>query len=243
MRRGNDGTDSHREPGGAHRLNGPDGDPRRLLLRPDVFVDLLVRHGDLEPFSQQFDVDGPALNSMIFVNPRALEEAEALDRERQTKGTRGPLHGIPIVLKDNYDTRDMPTTAGSLALAGSIPPDDAYQVRKLREAGAVFVGKTNMHELARGITTISSLSGQTRNPYDPERNPGGSSGGRRSARGNFPSCSNSSMLHSTADMTLTSSCRGRRQAVPRARSPPRPAAPVCAAGSGGLSSSADPPTV
>jgi Asp-tRNA(Asn)/Glu-tRNA(Gln) amidotransferase A subunit family amidase len=128
-----------------------------------------------------FDRKGPALNSMIYVNPRALEEAEELDRERASRGARGPLHGIPILLKDNYDTRDMPTTASSLALAGHVPRDDAFQVRKLREAGAVFLGKTNMHELARGITTISSLGGQTRNPYDPARNPGGSSGGTAAA--------------------------------------------------------------
>jgi Asp-tRNA(Asn)/Glu-tRNA(Gln) amidotransferase A subunit family amidase len=128
-----------------------------------------------------FDRRGPVLNSLIYVNPHALVEAEALDRERSSKGARGPLHGIPILLKDNYDTRDMPTTASSLALAGHVPRDDGFQVRRLRAAGAVFLGKTNMHELARGITTISSLGGQTRNPYDPARNPGGSSGGTAAA--------------------------------------------------------------
>jgi Asp-tRNA(Asn)/Glu-tRNA(Gln) amidotransferase A subunit family amidase len=91
------------------------------------------------------------------------------------------MHGIPIVLKDNYDTYDMPTTGGSVALTGFVPPDDGYQVRKLREAGAVIIGKTNLHELARGIETISSLGGQTLNPYDPRRNPGGSSGGTAAA--------------------------------------------------------------
>jgi Asp-tRNA(Asn)/Glu-tRNA(Gln) amidotransferase A subunit family amidase len=126
---------------------------------------------------EAFDRDGPRLRAMISINPRALEEAAALDRERTEKGSRGPLHGIPIVLKDNYDTRDMPTTASSVAMAGFVPPDDGYQVRKLREAGAVFIGKTNLHEFARGIETISSLGGQTLNPYDPRRNPGGSSGG------------------------------------------------------------------
>jgi len=94
---------------------------------------------------------------------------------------RGPLHGIPIVLKDNFDTADMPTTAGALAIAGCIPPDDAFQVRRLREAGAVILGKTNLHEFARGIETVSSLGGYTRNPYDPRRNPGGSSGGTAAA--------------------------------------------------------------
>ncbi len=115
------------------------------------------------------------------MNPRALEEAEALDRERADKGPRGPLHGIPVILKDNYDTRDMPTSAGSVALAGYLPSSDATLVARLRRAGVVFVGKSNMHELARGITTVSSIAGQTRNPYDPERNPGGSSGGTGAA--------------------------------------------------------------
>jgi amidase len=128
-----------------------------------------------------FDRQGPGLAAMIYVNPHALDEADALDRERAARGVRGPLHGIPVVLKDNYDTRDMPTSAGSVALAGYVPPDDGFLVRKLRAAGAVFIGKSNMHELARGITTVSSLGGQTRNPYDPERNPGGSSGGTGAA--------------------------------------------------------------
>src|ERR1043166_4634474 len=128
-----------------------------------------------------YDHAGPALNAMIALNPRALDEADALDRERSTRGPRGPLHGIPIVVKDNYDTADMPTTAGSIALKGSIPHRDAFQGRKLRPAGAVIVGKTNLHEFAPGITTGSSLGGQTRNPYDPTRNPGGSSGGTGAA--------------------------------------------------------------
>ena len=128
-----------------------------------------------------YDHRGPALSAMIALNPRALDEAEQLDRERRARGPRGPLHGIPIVVKDNYDTADMPTTAGSVALKGSRPDRDAFQVRRLRSAGAVIVGKTNLHEFARGITTISSLGGQTRNPYDPSRNPGGSSGGTGAA--------------------------------------------------------------
>jgi Asp-tRNA(Asn)/Glu-tRNA(Gln) amidotransferase A subunit family amidase len=130
---------------------------------------------------EAFDRGAPALNSLLYVNPRALDEAEALDRERRDRGPRGPLHGIPIILKDNYDTSDMPTTASSVALTGFVPSDDGFQVRKLREAGAVFLAKSNLHELARGITTISSLGGQTLNPYDPARNPGGSSGGTGAA--------------------------------------------------------------
>jgi amidase len=128
-----------------------------------------------------YDQNGPRINAMIAMNPRALDEADALDRERATRGARGPLHGIPIVVKDNYETVDLPTTAGSIALKGSMAGRDAFQVRKLREAGVVIVGKTNLHEFARGITTISSLGGQTRNPYDPTRNPGGSSGGTGAA--------------------------------------------------------------
>ena len=124
-----------------------------------------------------YDLHGPKLNALIRINQNALAEAGALDAERRKKKSRGPLHGIPVLLKDNYDTFDMPTTAASLSLATSVPPDDAYLVRRLREAGAVFLGKTNMHEFARGITTISSLGGQTLNPYDVRRNPCGSSGG------------------------------------------------------------------
>ncbi len=128
-----------------------------------------------------YDHGGPALNAVITVNAHALDAAEALDRERAAKGPRGPLHGVPIVIKDNFETSDMPTTGGSIALAGFSPGRDAFQVQKLRDAGAVIVGKTNLHELAAGITSISSLGGQTRNPYDPTRNPGGSSGGTGAA--------------------------------------------------------------
>src|SRR5581483_8034190 len=128
-----------------------------------------------------FDHAGPALNAMIAVNPHALADADRLDAERRAGTRRGLLHGIPVVVKDNYDTADMPTTAGSTALLGSRPERDAFQVRRLREAGAIIIGKTNLHEFARGITTVSSLGGQTRNPYDPTRNPGGSSGGTGAA--------------------------------------------------------------
>ena len=128
-----------------------------------------------------YDQQGPALNAMIRLNPRARTEAAARDAERAAGKVRGPLHGIPIILKDNFNTVDLPTTAGSIALAGLVPPSDAFQVRRLREAGAVILGKSNMHELASGITTISSIGGQTCNPYDPDRNPGGSSGGSGAA--------------------------------------------------------------
>lgn len=128
-----------------------------------------------------YDQDGPKLNAMLTLNPRAMEEASALDAERRAGRVRGPLHGIPIVVKDNYATEGMPTTAGSLALAGFQTGRDAFMVKRLKDAGAVIVGKTNLHELAYGITSISSAGGQTRNPYDPTRNPGGSSGGTAAA--------------------------------------------------------------
>ena len=128
-----------------------------------------------------YDQRGPELNTMIRLNPNARADAQRLDAERRQVRVRGPLHGIPIILKDNFDTADMPTSGGSLALANHQTPADAFVVRKLREAGAVILGKSNMHELAAGITTISSLGGQTRNPYDPRRCPGGSSGGTGAA--------------------------------------------------------------
>ena len=124
-----------------------------------------------------YDKAGPRLNAMIAINSRAVETAEALNRERAAGRVRGPLHGIPILIKDNFETADMPTTGGSLALAGLETGRDAFQVKKLRDAGVVIVGKTNLHELAAGITTISSMGGQTLNPYDLERTYGGSSGG------------------------------------------------------------------
>jgi amidase len=130
---------------------------------------------------RKYDQDGPHINAFIFLNPNALATADALDAERRSKGSRGMLHGIPIVVKDNYVTADMPTTGGSRALAGFESGRDAFMVKKLRDAGAVIIGKTNLHELAYGITTISSMGGQTRNPYDPTRNPGGSSGGTGAA--------------------------------------------------------------
>jgi amidase len=124
---------------------------------------------------------GPKLNAIVTLNPRALEEADALDRERMLHKVRGPLHGIPVLVKDNYDTVGMATSDGTLALATLQPTVDAFQVRRLRQAGAVILGKTAMHELAAGITTTSSLTGSTRNPYDPARVPGGSSGGTAAA--------------------------------------------------------------
>lgn len=128
-----------------------------------------------------YDQQGPSLNAIVTLNPKALEEADQLDRERRQSGPRGPLHGIPILVKDNYDTLDMPTSGGALALATLQAQADAFQVQRLRDAGAVIIGKTTMHELAAGVTTVSSLTGFTRNPYDPRRTPGGSSGGTGAA--------------------------------------------------------------
>ena len=108
--------------------------------------------------------------------PRRSRQARALDAERKAKGKRSPLHGIPVVLKDNFDTVDLPTTGGSMLLDGSIPPDDAFVVKKLRDAGAVILAKVNLSEFASG-GAFSSLGGQTRNPHDPTRTPSGSSGG------------------------------------------------------------------
>ncbi|MEZ5527499.1 MAG: amidase family protein [Gammaproteobacteria bacterium] len=128
-----------------------------------------------------YDDAGPALNALIALNPNARAEAAALDAERLGTGPRSPLHGIPVILKDNYSTADMPTTGGSQSLAGFVPNADATLVRRLREAGAIILGKANLHEFAYGITTVSSQGGQTRNPYDPSRIPGGSSGGTAAA--------------------------------------------------------------
>ena len=128
-----------------------------------------------------FDAQGPALNSMIRLNPQARADARRLDAERRAGKVRGPMHGVPIILKDNFNTSDMPTSGGSLALASHQTSDDAFVVKRLRDAGAIILGKSNLHELAAGITSISSLGGQTRNPYDPRRCPGGSSGGTGAA--------------------------------------------------------------
>jgi amidase len=146
-----------------------------------------------------YDKKGPAINAVITLNPHALDEAKALDAERKAGKVRGPLHGVPVVLKDNYDTFDLPTTAGSQLLAGSLPPTDAFVVKKLRDAGAVIVAKLNLSEFAgsggsvSGATDpavlkagrvpngFSSMGLQTHNPHDLTRGPSGSSGGTGAA--------------------------------------------------------------
>ena len=132
---------------------------------------------------EAIDRKGPTLNAVIEINPDALKIAEELDRERASKGARGPLHGVPVLIKDNIDTADrMSTTAGSLALAGAPTPKDAFLVTRLRAAGAVLLGKTNLSEWAnfRGQHSTSGWSargGQTKCPYALDRNPSGSSSG------------------------------------------------------------------
>jgi len=136
---------------------------------------------------ESIDKSGPAINSVIQVNPDALAIAETMDAERKSGKVRGPLHGIPILIKDNIDTADkMMNTAGSIALEGNYPSTDAFIVKKLREAGAVILGKTNPSEWAnfrssRSASGWSSRGGQTKNPYVIDRNPSGSSSGSGAA--------------------------------------------------------------
>ena len=146
-----------------------------------------------------YDKQGPTINAVIALNPKALREARRLDRERKAGHVRGPLHGIPVVLKDNIDTFDLPTTAGSSLLAGSLPPDDAFIVKRLRAAGAIVLAKVTLSECAAGGGSVggsrdpavlkagavpngySSLGGQTRNPHALDYGPSGSSGGTGAA--------------------------------------------------------------
>src|SRR5258708_7451941 len=135
----------------------------------------------------EIDRSGPALRAVIEVNPDALTIADALDAERRAQGPRGPLHGIPVLIKDNVDTADrMMTTAGSLALEGAKPARDAFVVQRLRAAGVVILGKTNLSEWAnfRSSHSTSGWSGRgglVKNPYDLDRNPCGSSSGTGAA--------------------------------------------------------------
>jgi len=125
-----------------------------------------------------FDKRGPGLRAIITVNPRALEIAEELDKRYRRSGRlTGSLHGIPIILKDNFNTFDLPTSGGNLAMRDSRPGQDAYTVAKMRAAGAIILAKANLQEFARGGNSVSSLGGQVLNPYDLTRTPGGSSGG------------------------------------------------------------------
>ncbi len=136
---------------------------------------------------EETDKQGPSINAVLELNPDALAIAEQLDKERKANHVRGPMHGIPVLIKDNIDTADkMFTTAGSLALKGSIPAQDSFVAKKLREAGAIILGKTNLSEWAnfrssRSTSGWSGRGGQTRNPYALDRNPCGSSSGSGAA--------------------------------------------------------------
>ncbi len=127
-----------------------------------------------------FDKKGPEINSLISLNPRALDEADRLDMAFQASGFVGPLHGIPVVMKDQGDVAEMPTTLGSVLFKDHMPGRDAFVVARLKQAGAIFIGKTTLGELGAG-DTHGSLFGSTRNVYDLERTAGGSSGGSGAA--------------------------------------------------------------
>src|SRR5690606_14564560 len=120
---------------------------------------------------------GPPLNAFLTLNASAIAQAEDLDRKSARGEPRGPLHCVPVAVKDNFDTADMPTTVGSLALVGNQPPRDAELVARLRKAGAIVVGKTNMDEFAMGIRGLSGAGGRVGNAYDTRMSPGGSSSG------------------------------------------------------------------
>jgi amidase len=131
---------------------------------------------------ESIDKNGPTINSIIQINKKALEEARALDAERKEGKIRGPLHGIPVILKDNIDTDDMPTTAGATVLRNSTPPTNSFITKKLKEAGAIIIAKANLSEWANFRADMSSsgwsgVGGQTKNPYVLDRNPCGSSSG------------------------------------------------------------------
>jgi amidase len=171
-----------------------DQDPTKFILNEVTIADLQDQMQSGQRTARQIaemyltrieaiDKKGPALNAIIELNPEALSIADALDRERKAGSTRGPMHGIPILLKDNIDTGDrMMTTAGSLALEGHYAAQDAFVIKKLREAGAVILGKTNLSEWANFRSTHSSSGwssrgGQTKNPVSLTRSPSGSSSG------------------------------------------------------------------
>ena len=127
---------------------------------------------------EAYNLKGPALRAIITVNPKALETAAEMDRlYKANPAAAGPLHCIPVILKDNFNTADMPTTAGNVSMKDSVPPADAFTVARIRKAGALILAKSNLQEFARGGMSVSSLGGQVLNPYDLTRTPGGSSGG------------------------------------------------------------------
>jgi amidase len=184
---------------GAAREISPSAPPAQAEVKPFELDEITITelrdgmnsgkfsaHSLVEKYTariNEIDKQGPAVNAVIELNPEAEAIADALDQERKAKGPRGPLHGIPVLIKDNIDTADrMMTTAGSLALVGSKPPKDSFVAVKLRTAGAVILGKTNLSEWAniRSSHSTSGWSGRgglTKNPYALDRNPCGSSSG------------------------------------------------------------------
>jgi Asp-tRNA(Asn)/Glu-tRNA(Gln) amidotransferase A subunit family amidase len=137
----------------------------------------ITARGLVDRYRRRIEAYDDDLNAILTVNDGARERAEELDARFADGGFVGPLHGVPIVLKDNQATHDMPTTAGSAALAELIPPEDAFLIEQLRDAGGVILAKANLQELSYGVDTISSLGGETHNAYALDRRPSGSSGG------------------------------------------------------------------
>ena len=132
------------------------------------------------PIFKAYDKQGPNLNAIISLNPHALEDADKLDAAYKKSGPVGPMHGIPILVKDEIDVADLPTTMGTVVFKDYKPTRDAFVVERLRKAGAIILGKTTLSEFAIG-DTYGSMFGVTRNPYDLERTVGGSSGGSGAA--------------------------------------------------------------
>jgi Asp-tRNA(Asn)/Glu-tRNA(Gln) amidotransferase A subunit family amidase len=170
-----------------HTMPSPSTEPFDLVEATIADVHAAMADGRLtaealvDRYLARIDAYDDDLNALLTVNEGARERARQLDARFECQGFVGPLHGIPVVLKDNQDTEDMPTTAGSVALAESRPPRDAFVVKNLREAGTVVVAKANLQELSFGVDTISSLGGATRNAYELDRRPSGSSGGTAAA--------------------------------------------------------------
>lgn len=133
--------------------------------------------GVTDAYLDRIDEQDDILNAILTINDGARKRGRELDNKLEQNGFVGSLHGIPVIVKDNKDTHDMPTTAGSVVLADSQPTRDAFVVRRLREAGAIILAKANLQELSFGVDTVSSLGGETRNAYKTDRRPSGSSGG------------------------------------------------------------------
>jgi amidase len=161
--------------GTAYAQAGPQGSGSCAAIIRGVLNDIAARDLDTS--------EGPPLNAFLTLNPNAVAQAEALDRKAAAGAGRGPLFCMPVAVKDNFDTYDMPTTVGSLALIGNQPPNDAPFVERLRQAGAIVVGKTNMDEFAMGLRGLSGAGGRVGNAYDTAQSAGGSSAGSGAAVG------------------------------------------------------------